>query len=1351
MHNNHNRFSFRILIILSLLFVPFATKAQQDVLFNSEQQMSSSYVKHIYQDKLGFIWVSTDNGLNRYDGYKFLTFGANDGLATDNTNCTIEDAHSNLYAGTASGLYVKLNGKFESVKNVNTEEDFPAFINDMATAPDGSVYVATSGRGVWRVCDQTHVENIIPGNGDSQYVNAVRFDAEGTLWVAAENKGILCYKPVGGVKSNKYKRIALYNINKEFSNAVLAVNNKGEILVGSMNGGVYYFDKAQRQFCVVPSTASLPVTSILKRRDNLIFVGTNGFGLKVLNVQTGELTDSYVTYRDLNLKKTKVYSIFEDRYNNIWLGLFQKGVFLHPPHSNVFNCVGVKQPDANSIGESCVMAVHRQKNGTLWVACDQDGLYGLDSNYKRIRHLEPSSNGMPSTVLFIDEDLQGRLWIGSYKEGCGWIDPVTGAYTRAPFSYGKANSIFDLRHDGKGNLWIATLGDGLKCYNTMTGSLKEYRADNNDKSIVNNFILQLAVYPEQNLVFACTALGLSCLDVTSGSWTKTFGTNVLLKGTAVNTVSYDRHNTLWLATGEGLYCYDMKKHEIVRKYTEKDGLPDNHIASIEMANDGSLWISTSRGLCHFNVKTGDVNKYYESMGLQGNEYSPGVSLFDRANNMMFFGGTNGLSYLNPSKVVTPKRDIFVTLSSILVSGERVMSSSKSGSYTICEEAVSESSHFDFCHEDNTITLSFTTLTHSSLDHITFSYSINGDDWVTLPSGQNEITMSRMHPGDYTIRIVATDNGVRSQEKTITIVIHNPWYFTPFMRIVYLLIVIAAIWWYMHLQRRRNQEQLRLQEHIHNEELNEQKLRFFINISHEIRTPMTLIVSPLLQLLKEDNDSHRQATYEIMKRNAERILHLINQILDLRKIDKGQMVMQMRETELVAFTKDALELFEPQAAGKSVTIEFDHPEEGIMAWIDRSHFDKILMNLLSNAVKYAPNGGKVKLAISDDNNGHCQFIVYNDSEPIPENAIGHLFERFYRTPVHENNNKVGTGVGLDLTRSLVQLHHGTITVQNVPGGVEFTITIPKGKDHLSEEEIAKLTDAEEKDDSSNVLTLMEEPDAKDEERLIVEEPVSAVNTSKRATVCIVEDDDEIRNYLMTELSSTYRTICYSDGAEALPNILRERPNIIVSDIMMPHMDGNTLCAKVKGNVNTNDIPFILLTAKTRDEDKLESLETGADLYVTKPFNMDILRRSIANFLNARKIMENKYTGKEEMKDQIEQLEMESVDERLLNRIMAVINANLNNSDLNIDLICSEVGISRVHLHRKMKELTNQTPHDFIRNLRLKQAARLLSRGGQSITEVMYHCGFSSATSFSTMFKKMYGMSPREYMKQHEEGK
>jgi DNA-binding response OmpR family regulator/nitrogen-specific signal transduction histidine kinase len=550
--------------------------------------------------------------------------------------------------------------------------------------------------------------------------------------------------------------------------------------------------------------------------------------------------------------------------------------------------------------------------------------------------------------------------------------------------------------------------------------------------------------------------------------------------------------------------------------------------------------------------------------------------------------------------------------------------------------------------------------------------------------------------------------------------------------------------YRQRRHRKEQDNLRLQQHIHAEEMADAKLRFFMNISHEIRTPMTLIVAPLQSLIKEDNDAHRRGIYETIRRNAERILGLINQMMDLRKIDKGQMQMHMRETNLVTFVGDIYTLFAQQAKNKNIQFYYDHAEEDVMAWIDRNNFDKIIINILSNAFKFTPTGGEIRISLTT-NEKDVIISVFDNGEKIPEDKLERIFERFYQSPTTAHDRNIGTGIGLDLTRSLVELHHGTIKARNNADGpgCEFIVTIPLGNEHLTPEEM--LADTEEPEETADSL-IAEEPQTEEEE-------VATVNdlpkVGKRQRVVIVEDDSEIRNYLTDALSEDYDIVGCSNGKEGLAAVLKHMPDLVISDIMMPEMDGTTLCTKIKTNNATSHIPVILLTAKSREEDQLEGLETGADAYIVKPFNMDILRRTIVNLIHSHRTLQLKFGRNDQLEELVDDIKIKSPDEKLLERVMTSINHNLNNADLSVDKIAEEVGISRVHLHRKMKELTGQTPHDFIRNIRMKKAATLLSSGDMNVSEVMYACGFSNAASFSTVFKKMYGMSPREYMNEHQE--
>ena len=903
------------------------------------------------------------------------------------------------------------------------------------------------------------------------------------------------------------------------------------------------------------------------------------------------------------------------------------------------------------------------------------------------------------------------------------------------------------------------MGAGIFCLN-RDGSTRNYKAkygsDNNIKvnSLPNDYIIKLSFSRDGKQVFVATSVGLACLDLRNNSWISTFrGINCLNKNCFSHSVFVDSKNQVWLGTEDGALCYDFRKGIQPKIYTTAEGLTDNCVSSLTEDYRGNIWIGSNFGLNKLTAKTGNITKYFAENGLQSNEFGDGATCTMWDGKIILMGGTGGINWFHADKVKQHPWKANVVLSGIIIGNKHVTPKSESGFYTITEDWVVNSREFNLSHEDNSFTIQLSTLTYNNVEQISYAYSINGEEWRTAPFGQNELAFTHLSPGNYKFRIKAVCNGYETPVKEFTIIVHPAWYASIWAKLVYLLILIGLLMLYLRHRKRQMEDRLTLQQHIHAEEMGEAKIKFFMNISHEIRTPLTLIITPLLSLIKEDKEPHRQGIYEIIRKNSERILHLINQMMDLRKIDKGQMVMHMCETDMVAFVNEGYELFRQQAMTKNIDFEYQHDAETLPVWIDRNNFDKVITNILSNAFKFTPSGGHVLLSLT--HTGHHAYISVKDSGiGIPKDKLETIFQRFYQSASDPNDRNIGTGIGLDLTRSLVELHYGSISARNNEGekgskfdhGSEFLIRIPLGKDHLKPEEIVEEQKVEEEQTQELANIQQMEQEEMETENDFNNAPAASLQTNKgtKSEIVIVEDEEDIQEYLKTQLSDDFKVRTYPNGKVALSEILKKKPDLIISDIMMPEMDGNTLCTKLKTNINTNDVPIILLTAKSREEDQLEGLETGADAYILKPFNMDILRRTIINLLTIRRTLRNKFSGNESQEHKVEQKEMLTPDDNLMQRVMNVINENLGDSDLSVDSIAQKVGISRVHLHRKMKELTNQTPHSFIRNIRLQQAAKLLKEGKQSITEVMYTCGFSNAASFSTMFKNLYGCSPREYM-------
>ena len=1314
--------------------------AQMGKLFNTDNQLSSNLATQVFQDRDGFIWIATRNGLNRYDGYQFQIFQREDetsGLQSNYINCITQSHGGTIVIGSNQNVQAFDGARFHDYTLIGADgKQVHTYINYITESSDGSLLACTSGYGILRLDETTSTGKFDPTlTADNFYVRFLLEDSIGRRWIVTETDGLVL---VEGQRRTTFFtdedcRAQLFEIRHD---------HQGRIYAAVRGKGVYLFDDVSHSFRFLEKTRALAVTTLCPCRDGRLLIGCDGQGVVLYDPQTDALTFNPFFSRELNLAKTKAYSILEDRNGNLWMCLLQKGIFMQPKAKMDFGYLGYRLGERNVIGTNCVTSTLIDAKGRVWVGTDKDGLYLIDNrDFNSARHF----TDCPSTILSMTEDAKGNIWLGSYGEGCGWIEPQSGRWYQADVGLARTANVFGLAANAAGDVWIATMGSGLIRYNVIDGKLTTFREhDGADtcrtvNSLPNNYLTKLCMAPSGKRLFVASTVGVCCYDIEHDSWLSTFGSNCPNYGNFSRDVFVDRHDHVWLATVDGLYSYDLTTHQ-EQHYTTDDGLPADGIASIISDRQGNLWLGTDHGLSCFNPTHGTFVNYYVDNGLQGSEFSDGaVSISEHG--ALLFGGTGGVNWFNPADVKPQTWKANVYLTGLILRHTPVTPGVKSGIYTVTDTNVINADRFDLSSNENTFILQLSTFTYDNPEHITYLYSINGDEWNRLQTGVNEITFNGMAPGTYHFRVKAVNNQQETDVREFTIRIHSPWYTSSWAWLAYLLLAVLALWLFLLYRRRKERDHLQLQEHIHAEQMADAKLRFFMNISHEIRTPMTLIVTPLLSLIKQDDDPQRRSIYQTMRRNAERILGLINQMMDLRKIDKGQMKMQMCETDLIGFVDDIYALFALQAKTKNINFTFEYDANTLPVWIDRGHFDKVVVNILSNAFKFTPPGGEVRIRVTHDAS-QATISVYDNGEQIPEQAMEHIFERFYQQPSSANDRNVGTGIGLDLTRALVELHHGKIEAQNNADGhgCQFIVTIPLGNQHLSEDEMITPNQAAART-----------PIEPEEEVSDTEVPTTPPRTSRRQSLVIVEDDYEIREALLTELSEDYDVTGCSNGMEGLKQIITSRPDLVISDVMMPEMDGNALCSKIKTNPLTNHIPVILLTARNSDEDQLAGLETGADAYIVKPFNMDILRRTIINLIQRHDMLRLKYGRNDILEERVDDVKVKSPDDKLLERIMDVINKNVSNAELSVDQIASEVGISRVHLHRKMKELTGQTPYEFIRNIRLKQAAHLLANHGMNVTEVMYACGFNNSASFSTIFKRFYGLSPRDYMREYQRKK
>ncbi|MBP5366327.1 MAG: response regulator [Bacteroidales bacterium] len=1339
--------SFKALIFATIgLLSGISAKAE---MFTTENGLSSSMINHVYQDCNGIVWISTESGLNRYDGAKLLSYlhdASNPYSMPTNYVTYTYGNDSVLYVGSLQGLSMLdiRSNKFTKIPLIECDDKrADANINSIIKRSTGEIYVSTSGHGIFMLHEGDSVASQIKIISSS-YITDMCEDSRNRLWISTSDQGVFCIETNGLGYNYKIK-----NDKERTQISSICEASDGNIYVSTMNDGLYICNKVESKLekLPLPELENVPIKT-LHRLGDIILIGSDGMGLKYYDIATKTVKDYEISSVDFNISKSKIHSIVIDNQGNMWLGMFQKGVMVIPSRQNQFGYIGPNSVMKDNIGNNCIMAVFKSSSDDLWVGTDFDGIFQLDKDYNLKHHYEYDRlrRGVPATTMAFAEDEKHQIWVGSFLSGLSIINPVTrecreiSTIYNATVPQSALNSIVKGRN---GEMWLGYLGGGLVKIDTRRERVERFAAPSGaiyrpDLNVLPSAWINSLLLTSDNKLYIGTYGGWACLDIDKNSFLSAFGTeNSMFANDVVYCQCEDKEHKIWLGTENGIIHYNPQTKDFTR-YTTDDNLTSNSICAIEIDENNDLWISTPNGLNHFSVKDTTITNYKAIDGIQGNEFSKMTSFKDN-NGTLFFGGTNGITYFTPHNISKNASMPTIKVTDIYEFGKRIVSDTKSGSYTIIGQPEPGYDYkYDFSDNTSLIAIELATKEYFNNQRLSYMYKINDNDWVELANGQNLIILNDPAPDTYIINVKAKNEVQESAVQTILLTVHAAWYATTAAKVCYVilaLIIIAAFVLQMQSKYRTKQK---LNEHINREKINEAKINFFTDISHDIRTPMTLIVSPLQKLIRTDKDPVRSECYSTISKNAQRILSLVNQLLDVRKIEKGQLVLRFHETLIADVIKGIFDAFVMQAQSKGIDYKFVNNTTDLKAYVDNEQFDKIISNVLSNAFKFTPEKGSITVTLSANADKYT-IDVADTGIGLKAGEEELIFNRFYQ--IEPGQQAIaGTGIGLHLTRSLVQLHHGTITAENNPGGVgcHFTIVLPLGRKHLTDDEI-----------SNDVLpTRLAEDD--------ISEPVSSAPTGaesekaqqyRRYRMALVEDDIAIREYIAKELSKDYNIDTYNNGREALSGIITKKYDVVVSDIMMPELDGLALCKKVKQNVNTNHIPVILLTAKSSEDDMIVGLDNGADAYIVKPFSIEILSRNIRNLIRNREQLKANYSGQQTQDSKVKKITEMSPDEKLMTKVMDVINENLSNPNLNVEMLADKVGISRVHLHRKLKEITSQTTRDFIKSIRLQQAAKLLSEKHYDINRVAELVGFDNNNYFSTVFKEMYGMTPSKYLTEH----
>lgn len=1015
-----------------------------------------------------------------------------------------------------------------------------------------------------------------------------------------------------------------------------------------------------------------------------------------------------------SIASNNVSAILIDNTGTVWLGHDKKGIsFFNESFQNFVNIQHDQCRDISRIIEL--------RNGNILFGTDGNGLF-LDTYAKS----EIAKLPVPNTaVVAMIEDKRGRVWVGTYQQGLYCIDHDKLDHFTTKNSNLSSDNIWGLVEDKYGNIWIGTLG----------GKIHKYTVSNHsnifETLVSNNFYVSDMIYDGDNTIYVATAYGLTAID-TRKNTTQVFLGNK--KGTQrfnqqqLFNVYKDSRNLLWIGTNAGLTIWNVKK-DTLYNFDYSNGLSDNIIRGIVEDNLHNIWVTTSNGLSVLSIeKKGDrveiINSKNFSIkdGLKSN-YFNNHSICKLRNGNILVGTTEGYTMINPYKIAERKQPLSkIYFTRINIGNTPILVDSVYNGHVVLGKSIEETQLLDLKYNDKLVTLEFATSDLINADKVKYLYKIEGFNNQWISTKKNEINITSLPTGKYKLLVKACNaDGIWNNEaKVLRINVAPPFYLSFWAIALYVLLIIVLVEWIIRRGQRRHQlkleEQRRQMLHEHELRINDMKLRFFTNISHDLRTPLTLIITPLQTLLKDTADAVLKKKLEVMFKNAQQLLALINSLLDFRKLDVGAETLHSKPGNIVDLVNEISTSFDVYALERRINFTRTLNFKTLWLEYDPDKIQKSIVNLLSNAFKYTPDGGEIGLSLYTQGPDVC-ISVSDSGVGISDEDKKVVFNRFYQ--IENNLRTTGSGIGLHIVSEYIKLHHGSVEIDdNKPGGCVFTLRFPK-------------IEAPFVDDSEELMTEMSE-DVPDKV-LLPAKPV----------VLFVDDNHDLCEFIRDNLNNDYSLLIANDGQEAIVLLKQNDVSIVVSDIMMPVMDGIELCKQIKTNIQWSHIPVILLTARTAEEHKLEGLELGADDYITKPFNLDILKLRILKFIEWS-LMSHK-AFKQKLDVNPHDITITPLDEKLIAKAIKIVEDHISDAGFSVEMLGDALGLSRGHLYKKLIAITGKGPAEFIRTIRLKRAVQLLEKSQMQIAEIAYEVGFNSPKRFTINFKDEFGLSPSEYLR------
>lgn len=1294
-----SRRCWAFLLLLFALLAPTRSTAQVARLYTNRQGLKTNNCHNVYIDSRGLVWVSGANTPGIFDGWRFYYFPAktkNGQQLFQNTYGIQEAADNHYWICTSNGLYLLdartaefqrfyLSEYEDSIYGygINAIIDYPKPNHKLVTTDGFNSYVINT---VTMQVDTALSKSVNEQTLDG-FVNHPLIDKHAHLWATTNNNPLIC------VDLKKFqRRTPQYSPDAtammEGCTVTCLLETKTGLLIGT-NHGLLAYDEGENMVKVSDIPAEgMNIRTIIRTHDQRILIGTDGRGIweYAQEGNTHTLRPLYSQVAQSDLSYGKVMAMQEDNKGNVIAAFLQKGLVVIPPQSDCFHYHPIS-PLANGQNSTSVTSIAIDEQRNYWVATDGCGVF--TTNGMKLATAHPVNDGLRSLLVQdVEVDKHGTVWVACYGGGVQYLK--NGSWTDEGLSSlghreQAMTMYYDAAHD---QLLVGTNGSGIFQIDAANHTVEKVKLP-----FVYNQWISSVLRDRHGTLWIATSMGLFHYNAK----TKKQG-EITLNGERICNAAAicEDGNLILIASNRGLIIYNVKNGQQTL-IAQEEGLSCSDIRAITtMANH--IWLATRTNIASVDKQTHEVRNFSSFNGYEVGEFHRN-SAIKPGMGYILFGGDNGIICFTPKLISnrpTEIKHIYFTDFSTPLHTEEL------------DANIFYAKKVRLENDNSSFTINFSSAELGDPGRIHYDYILEGheEQWhIDAPTPSAHY--SSLPSGNYTLRVRAypEDNPAASTENTIFIHVSAPWYATIWAYLVYAAIaMLIAYLIYLQIKARKRQQEL-LRQSAESARMKEAKLHLFTSITHELRSPLTMIESPLKQLMEEDTNPDHQSLYAVMRRNCDRLLGIVKQITDIRKIDSKQLELKLEECDYVAYSNRVFEQFEGVASVKNISFEVTHKEETLPMMLDVTHFEKIITNLLSNAFKFTPEGGRVAVTSGVVGN-EVELTFYNSGSHFNDEDLAHLWERFYQGSA--GTDATGSGIGLNLVYELVKMHHGNIKLENIDGneekeqGVMFTLHFP-----------------------------------------YYNAPKPAIESNSKDTLLLVDDDTELVNYMSSQLEKDYNIIKAFSGENAWKQVLSQRPSAVVTDYRMPNGNGMELCQRIKGNPDTNNIPVILLTGEGDETLQLHSLNVQVDHYLEKPVNIVMLRSALQQVLRVRENIRNK-ARRSKVVDEMPKPTMENADDKLFSRVNDIIKKHLDNSEFSVQQLSEEVGISRVHLNRKMKERYGISPNIFIKSFRLKQAAYLLTNNRVNISEVAYKVGFSSHSYFTTSFHEYFGMSPKEFV-------